>query len=202
MVISVWQGMDSGLALDVPVSRPGSAWPDIIQKGSMIFGTAAKYAGMYMGAQNQYAAASAESALMQTEAGFMDYNAYLAALERRNIEHARDIEIDQHREDAKRTLGRQRAFYGWGNISVSDPNGTPMQVRLRSMYNAEYNEKIIIERGDIKVAQAKGKEVAYKYKAAQIRAGAKGVEAGGSIARSAGFVSMAGELAKDIGGIV
>lgn len=177
----------------------GTGWTGILQRGASIFGTAAKYYGAYLGAQNQYESALATSTLMDAEAGLMDYNAYLARLEKMIAERERDIEVDQYRDEVRRVLGKQQAYYGWGNIAVGDPTGTPAAVRVRSMYNAEYNQGIIIERGWIKQQQAEGKRKAYEFKAAQIRASAKGVAAGGSAARTAGFIRMGTELMKDVG---
>ena len=77
--------------------------------------------------------------------------------------------------------------------------GTPAQVRLRSLYNAEYDEGIIIERGWIKKQRAEGKAKMYDFRASQIRAAAPVVEAGGEVSRAAAFMSLSGEALKDTG---
>lgn len=178
----------------------GSSKP-IIQGVTSLVGAGAKYAGGYLGAKNQYTAAKAEATAMRSEADLMDYNADLARWEVINAERSRDIEIDQHRDSVRRILGKQAAFYAWGNIALDDPRGTPAQVRLRSLYNAEYNEGIIIERGYIAKEKAKGKVAQYEYRASVIRSAVPSVIAGGKLARTAGLVSLSGELMKDTGAI-
>lgn len=166
-----------------------------------LVGAGVKYYGGYLGAENQYRAAQAEADLMRSEAFLMDYNADLARQEEIIAERERDIEIDQHRDVVSRILGKQATFYAWGNIDIGDPRGTPAQVRLRSLYAAEYDEGIIIERGWIKKEQARGKAAMYKFRASQIRGGAVGVEEGGRMARTAGLLSLTGELLKDTGAL-
>lgn len=189
----------------VGVSEAGSSGlgslTNIIKPLGSLVGAGAKYYGGYLGSQNQYTAAKAEASMMRSEADLMDYNASLARWEAVNADRERDIEIDQHRDAVRTILGQQATFYAWGNIALDDPEGTPAQVRLRSLYNAEYNENIIIERGWVKKQQAEGKAKAYEFKASMIRSAAPMVEAGGSMARTAGLLSLSGEILKDIGGI-
>lgn len=189
---------NEGLAMDV--SGPSSRnWGQIAQIGALAFGTAAKYYGGYLQAQNQLYAGEAESALMSSEAFLMDYNAMLAKFEERMAERERDIEIVIHRDEVSRTMGRQKATYAWGNIDISDPGGTPMQVALESRYNAEFNEGIIVERGFIKTAQARAKAAAYRFKASQIRMGIPQVMLGAEMSKTAALVNLSGEFLKDTG---
>lgn len=171
----------------------------IVKGVTSLAGAGAKYYGGYIGAQNQYTAAKSEAALMRSEAGLMDYNADLARWEGIIAERERDIEIDQHRDEVQRILGKQASFYAWGNIDIGDPLGTPYQVRLRSLYNAEYDENIIIERGSIKKQKAEAKAKVYEFKASQIRAAAPLVEVGGKLAMTSSLMSLSGELLKDTG---
>lgn len=182
-----------------PAVSSGFDWKGLAQGAGSLIGGAAKYAGGYLGAQNQYTAAKAEATMMRSEADLMDYNADLARWEIINADRERDIEIDQHRTMVGEILGKQRTFYAWGNIALDDPEGTPAQMLLRSLYAAEYDENIIIERGYIKKEQAKGKVAQYEYRASSIRAAAPLVEEGGKMARNAGLLSLSGELLKDVG---
>ncbi len=162
-------------------------------------GAGAKFVGGYLGAQNQFTAAKSEATLMRSEADIFDFNADLARKEGLVAERERDIEIDEHRDSVARILGKQATFFAWGNIDLGDPAGTPAQLRLRSLYNAEYNEGIIIERGFIKKQQAKGKAAIFEFRASSIRAAAPVVEAAGRTARTASLIGLTGELLKDTG---
>lgn len=173
----------------------------ILQGATSLLGSAAKFAGGYLGAQNQYTSALAESSLMRSEADIMDYNAELARWEGIIAERERDIEIDEHRDSVQRILGKNATFYAWGNIDLGDPRGTPAQIRLRNLYNAEYNEGIIIERGEIKKKQAKAQAGLYEFKASVIRSQAPLVEAGGKAARAGSLIGLAGKALKDVGAI-
>lgn len=179
-----------------PVSTGGSG---TFQAITSLVGAGAKFAGGFLGAENQFTAAKAESTLMRAEADIFDFNADLARKEGLIAERDRDIEIDQHRDSVRRILGKQATFFAWGNIDLGDPTGTPAQIRLRSLYNAEYNEGIIIERGFIKKQQAKGKADIFEFQASNIRSGAPVVEAAGRTARAASLISLTGELLKDTG---
>ncbi|KKM17471.1 hypothetical protein LCGC14_1675440 [marine sediment metagenome] len=184
--------------------RPPEVGPSrasLLQGATSLLGGAAKFAGGYLAAQNQFTAARAEATLMRSEADIADYNADIARWEAVIAEQERDIEIDLHRDSVAKIMGKQATFFAWGNIDLGDPKGTPAQVRLRSLYNAEYNEGIIIERGEIKKKQALGKAAIYDYKASVIRSAAPLVEAGGKLARTGAFISLTGEALKDIGAI-
>ena len=185
-----------------PIAKSSSTdWKGITSDVGSLIGGAAKFAGGYLGAQNQFTAAKAESTSMRAEADIMDYNADLARWEGVIADRERDIEIDQHRDSVARIIGKNATFYAWGNIDLGDPTGTPAQVKLRNLYKAEYEEGIIIERGYIKKQQAKGKVAQYEYRASSIRSAIPGVEAGGKMARTAGLLSLSGELLKDTGAI-
>ncbi|HEC62444.1 MAG TPA: hypothetical protein ENI27_09385 [bacterium] len=189
----------------VPINpRPAAAGPSsasLLQGATSLIGGAAKFAGGYLGAQNQYTAAKSSATLMRSEADILDYNADLARWEGIIAEEERDIEIDEHRDSVARILGQQATFFAWGNIDLGDPRGTPAQIRLRSLYNAEYNEGIIIERGSIKKKQAKAKADLFEYKASVIRSQAPLVEAGGRAARTGSLIGLAGEALKDVGAL-
>ena len=180
-------------------SGGGTDWGKIGKGALSLVGGAAKYAGGYLGAQNQYTSAKAEATMMRSEADILDYNADLARWEGIVSDRERDIEIDQHRDSVRRIMGKQATFYAWGNIDLDDPKGTPAQVRLRSLYNAEYNEGIIIERGYLKKRQAEGKAAIYEYKASSIRAAIPVVEEAGKTSRTASLIGLGGELLKDTG---
>lgn len=199
---TAWEGLPTETLIQSTGMTAGTDWTGIGKTASGIaslVGAGAKYYGGYLGAQNQYTSAKAEAELMRSEAQLMDYNASLARWEGITSDRERDIEIDQHRQEVGKILGQQATFYAWGNISLDDPAGTPYQVRLRSLYAAEYDENIIIERGTIKKQQAESKATQYEFKAAQIRAAAPLVEAGGDLSRAAGFLSLSGEFLKDTG---
>ena len=195
----------SSLGITGPASIPspplfyGTDWGGIARGAGSLVGGAAKYAGGYLGIRNKYTAAKAESTMMQSEADIMDYNADLARWEGIISDRERDIEIDQHRDSVRRILGKQATYYAWGNIDLDDPKGTPAQVRLRSLYNAEYNEGIIIERGFVKKRQAGAKADIYEYQASVIRSAAGVVKEAGKVSRTAGLLSLTGELLKDTG---
>ena len=171
----------------------------VLKGAGSLVGGAAKYAGGFLGAQNQYTSAKADATLMRSEADILDYNADLARWEGIISDRERDIEIDLHRDSVRRIMGKQATFYAWGNIDIDDPRGTPAQVRLRSLYNAEYNEGIIIERGFLKKKQAEGKAAIFEYRASVIRSAAPVVEEAGKTSRTASLVKLGGELLKDTG---
>ncbi len=193
-------GFESGASFIGP-PRPPTDFGPIIKGATSLLGGAAKFAGGYLSAQNQFTAAKAEATLMRSEADIMDYNADLARWEGIIAEQERDIEIDEHRDSVARILGQQATFFAWGNIDLGDPRGTPAQIRLRSLYNAEYNEGIIIERGSIKKKKAEAQAGLFEYKASVIRSAAPLVEAGGRAARTGSLIGLTGELLKDVGAI-